>query len=243
MPSAFKIGDGGGRVVETEARGELQAIGRERERGGIIPLRCSRTRPRAASLLAGSPPQIGRPDRNCTGRSAPVARQVGQHDRATCRRPATSSPSARCSSHRAVPKPRLARCGTISRRRIANSSRTSASRSAALGRRARLPIEHGRAKCLLRKRIGNVVAVLAIGLLEFLAAAFAHGFGQRLRENRKRTETARVEPHSSPMNSSGGIGASSVIGERRGERGASRSGSSADRPAGGCRSGRGSAGN
>src|SRR6266545_6731696 len=77
------------------------------------------------------------------------------------------------------------------------------------GRRPCTPIEHGRAKGRFRKRIGNVVAQPGISRFELLASAFADRCRQRFGEIAKKRKRLGGSP-SSPMNKSGGIGASSV---------------------------------
>ena len=218
----LEIGHERGGLVEAEVRRELQAIGRDRDRrAASSPLRCSSNTDHGGKLAR----RLRRP-RSAARPKAPraVARLRPTDWRADAS--ALPSPSRQCAV--STPCRRIAPCRTARLRRgaarsrvarTASRPRTSASRRRAAGARRALPVEHGRAEGLLRQRIGHVVAELRIGLGEFLAPALADGVARGRPENRRRTETARVAPHSSPMNSSGGIGREQRDGQRGLERG------------------------
>ena len=68
-------------------------------------------------------------------------------------------------------------------------------------------------RCRFRQRVGDLVAIFRIGPGVFAAAALAHGVRQIALKSQKNGKGV-FEPHSSPMNSIGIVGANSSNGER-----------------------------
>ena len=167
--------------------------------GGIIVLRCARAPTRAASVSLNSLPQIRVPvDVDPAGwrsRDPTDWRSATASRRRPCASCAVSRPlSAACASPKRAPASR----GTISRRRIASSSRTSASRLCAGGWSRAVPVQHGGSEGRWCQRIGNLVAIFGIGAGEFPAPALAHGLGEialEIAEERKRRLRAPFLAH------------------------------------------------
>src|ERR1700751_5533345 len=116
-----------GRLVEPELRGELEPVGCERNGGWHHPAPRLQNTDHAGSSCSGSPPQIGRSGRKLGGRFASPSERLASSlsvspspsDQSVIRTQASNSVAAKLAS---------ASRGTISRRRIASRSRTSASR-------------------------------------------------------------------------------------------------------------------
>ena len=162
-----------------------------------------------------SPPQIAVPFTSLCLRAISLPDRLANKQSVApspIRQCAVSRPlSAACASPKAAPASR----GTISRRRIASSSRTSASRFLPAGFVARFQSSTADRERRWRERIGDLVAIFRIGPGEF---ACAGPCGRRRRDRRAKSQkngNGAFEPHSSPMNSIGMAGASSVIAERR----------------------------
>ena len=141
----LQIGHDGGGGVEIEIRGELQAVGRDRNGRRHCAIRCARTPTRAGCCSFNSLPQIRVPLARA-GRLGDLAiRQVGEQRQRGAVAHAPAAPSAnRCPPHAPRRTPHPASRGMISRRRIASSSCTSASRCCPGGLVARVPIQHRR---------------------------------------------------------------------------------------------------
>ena len=236
-----------GGVVEAEARRELQAIGRDRNRGRhhCAPMRPEH-RPGREHRVRSAPPQIGRPVGATGGRlvAASSDRLASKMQPASRRRAAS-----RAIEHVAVPARRAECCAGEARRDLAcggssADSRTSveplrgprgvsrasqsstAERNVALRQRdreCRRPARH-------RPRLNSCRRPLRTASASSPWKSQKNGNGC-------------FDPHSSPMNRSGGIGASSVIASAAASAAGHRPASLSRSPSGGCRSGRGSAEN
>ena len=146
-----------GRLVEAEVRSELDTVSRERDGGRHHPSPMLQNTDHGGSLAGGSPPQIGRSGRKLWGSSAPSSARLAS---ILSILPWTSAQFAvrTCCSHSAAANFAPASCGTISRRRVLNKSRTNASRL--------WPFDV--------VRVQNIIAQFGVGGLELLPAAFAH---------------------------------------------------------------------
>ena len=172
------------------------------------------------------------------------AAEIGQERQrfAACRTPIARS--ARRPSNSAVPWPgrSCGRRGMTNVLRAASSRCTRSSRAAMRRPVDRRPIERGQTHGLLRQRIGHVVAVLRVGLGEFLSPAVADRVGElalEIAEERKRPPRAPFVAHEHQRRRR----REQRDGKRRLQRRRLAPAPTAARRARGCRSGRGSAGN
>ena len=210
MPSASKIGYDLYRVVEAEVRRKLETVSGNRDIRRHQRYPVIQKTDHGGSNGGGLPPQIGRrPPMSCglcpglldrfasSSKISPSpSRQYAVRKSSAIAHPAEGRA---CKARGHFPAPR--------RQQIANEIET----SAPFWREVGTPVEDGRAICFLSASgSGMSAGNLEICARQISLAPFAAPHARDRRGNRKRMETVVVEPHSSPMNISGGMGASRV---------------------------------
>src|SRR5262249_48335025 len=116
-----------GRLVEAELRRELEPVGCERDGGQHHPAPMLQNTDQAGNSGPGSPPQIGRSGRKLRGWASSPSERVAR-SLSVSPSPSAQSATREEASNRAATNLAPANRGTISRRRTASKSRTSASR-------------------------------------------------------------------------------------------------------------------
>src|SRR5499433_249093 len=198
-----------GRSVEAEIRGELETVSRERDGGRHHPSPMLQNTDHGGSFVGGSPPQIGRSGRKLRGSSAPSSARLASILSILPWASTQFAVRIRC-SHCAAPNFAPASCGTISRRRVVRRSRTSASRLRPSNVVRASQSSTAERKVASSSGSGTSSPNSAYGDLNSsrrpLRTASASAPGKSQKKGK-----GWVDPHSSPMNKSGGIGASSVM--------------------------------
>ena len=183
---------GGG--VETEARGQLETVGRDRNGGRhhAAPM-LQNTGPRR-QLVHGSPPQIGRPGRKCGGRARGEIRQIGEQDErlAVVEPPVRGralAASQRAGSECCCPQPR-SDIPSPRGEQIAHERKPSAPAGIARASQSSTAARNVSSG----ERIGNFVAESGIGGLGIPAVGPGAPHPPARRENRRRTGTVASIP-------------------------------------------------
>src|SRR5205085_10795149 len=204
----LEIGNKRGGIVEAEGFRELQAIGRNRDCGRHHPPPMLQSTAQDDSPADATRPQMMRFNARSHGPGALLSERLASN--ASCRSPANDQlAESTCPSMRAVRNAAADRCGTMSRRRIARRSRTSARRLLPAGvsrsAQSRIAAEN------VSSDSGSGISLpnAAYACLNSCRRPWRTASVSALWKSQK-NGNGRLDPHSSPMKRSGGIGASSV---------------------------------
>src|SRR5205807_3748939 len=160
------------------------------------------------SIAGGSPPQIGRNGRKLPGGLALRSDKLANNRSTWLSASDQSAVRTSSSSHRAVANFAPASRGTISRRRTVSSSRTSANRLRPLGVARASQSSTAVRKVASASGSGTSSPSSAYAVLNSSRRPLRTASASGPRKSQKKGN-GWVDPHSSPMNRSGGIGTSS----------------------------------